>query len=217
MFLHQKTKETGIHNSKKGVGSGKKRNRRSPWWRQVVQRWSSAGQLNFNYNILVAASTNMMGLCDNRGTRDQTRQNSTKTFLGGGGGRWDMGYGPLRVSALVKTAHYRYCYMLSPPSLPCLPNDKVVFTMVSSASLCKIALISILGWFFRFNYYPKPTPSKITLAEAEWRLSANDHHHHHHNRCHHYHHHHYHYGLVRSYMFFLLNSSPQRQLPRLLN
>ena len=161
----------------------------------------------------------MMGLCDinNRGTRDQTRQNSTKTFFGGGGG--EVGYGPLRVSALVKTAHYRYCYMLSPPSLPCLPNDKVVFTMVSSASVCKIALISILGWFFRFNYYPKPTANKITLVEAEWRLSANDHHHHH-NRCHHHHHHHhhhYHYGLVRSYMFFLLNSSPQRQLPRLLN
>ena len=105
--------------------------------------------------------------------------------------------------------------MLSPLSLPCLPKDKVVFPMVSSAFVCKIALIWILEWFFRFNYYPKPTGSKITLVEAEWRLSANDHHHH--NRRHHpHHHHHYHYGLVRSYMFFLLNLSPQRQLPRLL-
>ena len=52
----------------------------------------------------------------------------------------------------------------------------------------------------------------MNLVEAEWRLSANDHHHH--SRCHHHHHHHH--CLVWSYMFFLLNSSPQRQLPRLL-
>ena len=96
--------------------------------------------------------------------------------------------------------------MLSPLSLPCLPNDKVVFTMISSAFVCKIAMIYILAWFFRFNYYPKPTANKITLVGAEWRLSANDHHHYHH----------YHFCLVRSYTFFLLNSSPQRQLSRLL-
>ena len=77
MFLHQKTKETGIHNPKKAQVSGKKRSRRNPWWSEVVQRWSSAGQLNFNYNILVAVSTNI-GLCD----RDSTnfRFTVTKNF-----------------------------------------------------------------------------------------------------------------------------------------
>ena len=35
--------------------------------------------------------------------------------------------------------------MLSPLSLPCLPNDKVVFTMISSASVCKIALIYVFS------------------------------------------------------------------------
>ena len=46
----------------------------------------------------------------------------------------------LRISTLVKTAYLiSYCYMLSPLSLPCLPNDEVVFTMMSSASVCKIA------------------------------------------------------------------------------
>ena len=59
-------------------------------------------------------------------------------------GGWGGGYRPLRVSALVKTAHYRYCYMLSPLSLPCPPTDKVVFTMISSASVCKMAMIYIL-------------------------------------------------------------------------
>ena len=60
------------------------------------------GQLNFNYNVLVAAPTNI-GLCDinNLGTKDQTRRNSTKTFFWVGGGE----YRPSRVSALVKTAH----------------------------------------------------------------------------------------------------------------
>ena len=29
--------------------------------------------------------------------------------------------------------------MLSPLSLPCLPNDEVVFTTMSSASVCKVA------------------------------------------------------------------------------
>ena len=80
----------------------KKRSRRSPWWREVVQRWSSAGQLNFNYNILVAVLTNI-GLCD----RDSTnfRFTVTKNFyeklkrVEGGGKQ------PLRRSTLVKTAH----------------------------------------------------------------------------------------------------------------
>ena len=90
--------------------------------------------------------------------------------------------------------------MVSPLSLPCLPNDEVVFTMMSSASVCKIANL-------HFNYDLKPTANKITLVEAEWRLSVNDHHHysHHHPYC-----------LDWSQMFLLLNSSPQRQLPRLL-
>ena len=69
--------------SKKMRRYRKKRSRRSPWWREVVQRWSSAGQLNFNYNKLVAVSTNI-GLCDinNCGTRDSTnfRTTATKNF-----------------------------------------------------------------------------------------------------------------------------------------
>ena len=88
--------------SKKMRRYRKKRSRRSPWWREVVQRWSSAGQLNFNYNILVAVSTNI-GLCD----RDSTnfRFTVTKNFyeklkrVEGGGKQ------PLRRSTLVKTAH----------------------------------------------------------------------------------------------------------------
>ena len=72
---------------------------------------------------------------------------------GAGGGGWG-GYRPLRVSALVKTTHYRYCYMLSPLSLPCLPNDKVVFTMIPSASVCKMAMIYILASFFAFQLLP---------------------------------------------------------------
>ena len=101
------TRETLIHNPKKMRRYREKRSRRSPWWREVVQRWSSAGQLNFNYNTLEAVSTNI-GLCDinNCGTRDSTnfRTTETKTFyeklkrLGGG-------YRPLRISTLVKTAH----------------------------------------------------------------------------------------------------------------
>ena len=100
----------------------KRRSRRSPgWWREVVQRWSSAGQLNFNYTILVAVSTNI-GLCDrdinNCGTVQGVRhdKNSTINFrstvtknfyeklkrvcMGGGGG-----YRPLGISTLAKTAH----------------------------------------------------------------------------------------------------------------
>ena len=88
--------------SKKMRRYRKKRSRRSPWWREVVQRWSSAGQLNFNYNILVAVSTNI-GLCD----RDSTifRFTVTKNFyeklkrVEGGGKQ------PLRRSTLVETAH----------------------------------------------------------------------------------------------------------------
>ena len=73
---------------------------------------------------------------------------------------------------------------------------------------------------YSYGFWPKPTANNTTLVEAEGRLSANDHHHHNRRRRHHHHHqnhHHYHYCLVRSYMFFLLNSSPLRQLPRLLN
>ena len=52
---------------------GKKRSRRGPWWGEVAQRWSSAGQLDFNYKILVAVLTNI-GLSEfnNRATRYQT-------------------------------------------------------------------------------------------------------------------------------------------------
>ena len=74
--------------SKKGVGIGRKRrSRRVPWWGEVAQRWSSAGQLNFNYKILVAVSTNIE-LCEfnNRGTRYQTWKNSKRV--------WGSGYGP---------------------------------------------------------------------------------------------------------------------------
>ena len=38
--------------------------------------------------------------------------------------------------------------MLSPLSLPCLPNDEVVFTMMSSASVCKIANFYLSVIFF---------------------------------------------------------------------
>ena len=146
MFLHQKTKKTGIHNPKKGDVIGKKRSRRDPWWGEVAQRWSSTGQLSFTYNILVAVSTNI-GLCEfnNRGTRYQTWTNSSiselrwlrnfmKNWKGLGG--VDMGH-LLQRPTLVKTAYLSYCYMLSPLSLPCPPNDEVVFTMVSSASVWK--------------------------------------------------------------------------------
>ena len=105
--------------------------------------------------------------------------------------------------------------MLSPLSLPCLPNDEVVFTMTSSASVCKIAKLHFYVIFFS-SIMSKTTANKTTLVEAEWRLSENDHDHHHHKRRHHHHHHHHHHCLVWSYAF-LINSSPQRQLPRLLN
>ena len=105
--------------SKKRRKYRRRRSCRSPWWREVVQWWSSAGQLNFNYNILVAVSTNI-GLCDinNCGTVQGVRhdKNSTINFrstvtknfyeklkkvcMGGGGG-----YRPLGISTLVKTAH----------------------------------------------------------------------------------------------------------------
>ena len=64
----------------------------------------------------------------------------------------------VEISTLVKTALKIYYSMLSPLAKPCFPNDKIVYTTMSSAS------ISI---------------------EAEWRLSINDHHHHH---FHHHHH-----------------------------
>ena len=63
------------------------------------------------------------------------------------------------------------------------------------------------------------SPKKVNLLisdghEIKWvsYLCFIDHHRY--SRRHHYHHHHW---LVWSYMFFLLNSSHQRQLPRLLN
>ena len=51
----------------------KRRSRRGPWWGEVAQRWSSAGQLDFNYKILVAVLTNI-GLSEfnNRATRYHT-------------------------------------------------------------------------------------------------------------------------------------------------
>ena len=39
---------------------------------------------------------------------------------------------------------FRKSVSIYPRSLPCFPNDKVVFTMMSSASICKIAMIYIL-------------------------------------------------------------------------
>ena len=38
--------------------------------------------------------------------------------------------------------------MLSPLALPCLPNDEVVFTMMSSASVCKVANLHFSVIFF---------------------------------------------------------------------
>ena len=83
----------------------KRRSRRGPWWGEVAQRWSSAGQLDFNYKILVAVLTNI-GLCEfnNRATRYQTWRNSanfritvTKNFFmknwkGLGEWIWDIYY-----------------------------------------------------------------------------------------------------------------------------
>ena len=63
----------------------------------------------------------------------------------------------MEISTLVKTALKSYYFMLSPLAKPCLPNDEVVYTTMSSAS------ISI---------------------EAKSRLSINDHHHHHHHHHH---------------------------------
>ena len=62
------------------------------------------------------------------------------------------------ISTLVKTALKSYYSMLSPLAIPCLPNDEVVYTTLSSASM---------------------------EIEAEWRLRINDHHHHHlhHHHC----------------------------------
>ena len=102
--------------SKKRRRYRKKRSRRSPWWREVVQRWSSAGQLKFYYEILVAVSTNIE-LCNikNCVTRDQTWEKFNLFHklwwlricmknVKGVGGR-GVGYRPLRISTLVKTAH----------------------------------------------------------------------------------------------------------------
>ena len=38
--------------------------------------------------------------------------------------------------------------MLSPLPLPCLPHDEVVFTMMSSASVCKIVTVHFSVTFF---------------------------------------------------------------------
>ena len=78
---------------------------------------------------------------------------------------WGSEYGPLQ-STLVKTAYLSYCYMLSPLSLPCLPNDEVVFTMMSSASVCKIANLHFYVIFFS-SIMSKTTANKTTLVEAE--------------------------------------------------
>ena len=56
--------------------------------------------------------------------------------------------------------------MLSPLSLPCLPNDEVVFTMMSSASVCKIAKLHFCVIFFS-SIMSKTTANKTTLVEAE--------------------------------------------------
>ena len=82
-----------------------------------------------------------------------------------GFGEVDMGH-LLQISTLVKTAYLSYCYMLSPLSLPCLPNDEVVFTMMSSASVCKIANLHFYVIFFS-SIMSKTTANKITLVEAE--------------------------------------------------
>ena len=39
------------------------------------------------------------------------------------------------ISTLVKTALKSYYSMLSPLAIPCLPNDEVVYTTLSSASM----------------------------------------------------------------------------------
>ena len=41
----------------------------------------------------------------------------------------------MEMSTLVKTAPKGYYSMLSPLALPCLPNDEVVYTAMSSASI----------------------------------------------------------------------------------
>ena len=56
--------------------------------------------------------------------------------------------------------------MLSPLSLPCLPNDEVVFTMMSSASVCKIANLHFYVIFFS-SIMSKTTANKTPLVEAE--------------------------------------------------
>ena len=56
--------------------------------------------------------------------------------------------------------------MLSPLSLPCLPNDEVVFTKMSSASVCKIAKLHFYVIFFS-SIMSKTTANKTTLVEAE--------------------------------------------------
>ena len=90
--------------------------------------------------------------------------------------------------------------MLSPLSLPCLPNDEVVITMMSSASVCKIAKLHFYVIFFS-SIMSKTTANKTTLVEAEWRLSENDHDHH--KRRHHHHHHHHHHHCWFGPMHFL--------------
>ena len=41
----------------------------------------------------------------------------------------------MEMSTLVKTALKRYYSMLSPVAKPCLPNDEVVYTTMSSATI----------------------------------------------------------------------------------
>ena len=115
MFLHQKTKKTRIHNPKKGVGIGekKRRSRKRPWWGEVAKRRSSAGQLNFKNNSLVAVS-----LCEFRTAEQGIRKDDknstnfritvTKKFyeklkrVGG----VNMGH-LSQISTLVKTAYLK--------------------------------------------------------------------------------------------------------------
>ena len=92
--------------------------------------------------------------------------------------------------------------MLSPLPLPCLPNDEVVFTTMSSASVLPIY---IQRNFFSINFDPNPTATKITLVKAELSRSVNDHHHHHHGRHHRGHHHCLAWSSKGSYFRYLIN------------
>ena len=117
-------------------------------------------------------------------------------------------YGPSQKSTLVKTALFKVSYMLSPLPLPCLPNDEVVFTTMSSASVCKMP-IYIQRNFLSIKFDPNPTATKLTLVEAEISRSVNDHHHHHHHHARHHRGHHHHHCLAwsckGSYFGYLIN------------